>query len=90
VDLGLPLTPTMFALLQARLPKVALHEAVTTGRRYDAQAMLDAQLAHESAPEGEVVSRAVELATELSGKDHSVVAIHKQLMYANVIATNEI
>ncbi len=89
VDLGLPLTPTMFAVLEARLSKVALHEAVTTGRRYDAQAMLEAQIAHEMAPEEDVVSRAIELATELSGKDHSVVAIHKQLMYANVIASKE-
>jgi enoyl-CoA hydratase/carnithine racemase len=89
VDLGLPLTPTMLALLQARLPKVVLHEAVTTGRRYDAQAMLDARIAHQTAAEGAVVSRAVDLATELSGKDHSVVAVHKQLLYAGVIATNE-
>ncbi|MGD0313342.1 MAG: enoyl-CoA hydratase/isomerase family protein [Acidimicrobiales bacterium] len=89
VDLGLPLTPTMYALLQARLSRVALHEALTTGRRYDAQAMLEVQIAHEIVPEGVVLSRAIELAMELSGKDHSVVAIHKQLMYADVIATNE-
>jgi len=89
VDLGLPLTPTMFALLQSRLSQAALHEAVTTGKRYDAQAMLEVQIAHESAPEEVVLSRAVELATELSGKDHSVVARHKQLMYADVIATSE-
>ncbi len=89
VDLGLPLTPTMFALLQARLSTFALHEAVTTGRRYNAQAMLDARIAHETAREEDVVSRAVELAMELSGKNHSVVAIHKQLMYADVIATNQ-
>jgi enoyl-CoA hydratase/carnithine racemase len=87
VDLGLPLTPTMFALMQARLSNLALHEAVTTGKRYDAQTMLDLGIAHQIAPESDVLPRAVELATELSGKNHSVVSVHKQLMYADVIAT---
>jgi enoyl-CoA hydratase/carnithine racemase len=86
VDLGLPLTPTMYALVRARLSHFTLHEAITTGRRYGADAMTAAGIAHESAAEADVVPRAVALATELSGKDHSVVAIHKNLMYADVIA----
>jgi hypothetical protein len=51
--------------------------------------MLDAHIAHELAPDGEVVSRAVELATELSSKDHSVVTAHKLLMYADVMAAHQ-
>ena len=86
VDLGLPLTPTMYALVQARLSHFTLHEAITTGRRYDADAMMAAGIAHERAPEADVVPRAVALATELSSKDHSVLATHKNLMYADVIA----
>ncbi len=84
VDLGLPLTPTMHALLAARLPHVTLHDAITTGRRYDAHSAVAARIAHDSAPESEVLPRAIALATELSGKNPTVVATHKQLMYGNV------
>ncbi len=85
VDLGLPLTPTMHALLAARLPRVTLHEAVTTGRRYDADAAVTAQIASGGVPERDVLPRATALATELAGKDHAVVARHKALMYDAVI-----
>ncbi len=67
----------------------ALHEAVTTGRRYDAPDMPDVHIAHETALEGVVVSRAVELATELSDQDRSVVAVPRQLVDAGVTATSE-
>jgi len=85
VDLGLPLTPTMHALLAARLPRFTLHEAVTTGRRYDAEAAITAHIAYGGAPENEVLPRAAALATELAGQDHVVVARHKALMYDAVI-----
>jgi enoyl-CoA hydratase/carnithine racemase len=84
VDLGLPLTPVMHGVVSSRLPHATLHEAVTTGRRYDAAAAVAAQIASDSAPETEVVSKAIALATELSGKNPTVVATHKQLMYGAV------
>jgi enoyl-CoA hydratase/carnithine racemase len=84
VDLGLPLTPTMHAVVAARLPKTTLHEAVTTGKRYDAEAALAARIAKDGAPESEVLPRAVALATELAGKNPDVVAKHKQLMYGDI------
>jgi Delta3-Delta2-enoyl-CoA isomerase len=34
VVLGMPFTPGMNALIRARLPIAAAHEAMTTGRRY--------------------------------------------------------
>ena len=84
VDLGLPLTPTMHAVVAARLPRTTLHEAVTTGKRYDAEAALAARIAKDGAPESEVLPRAVALATELAGKNPDVVAKHKQLMYGDI------
>lgn len=84
VDLGLPLTPVMHGVVSARPPHSTLHEAITTGRRYDAEAAVAAQVALESAPETEVVSKAIALATELSGKNPTVVATHKRLMYGDV------
>jgi enoyl-CoA hydratase/carnithine racemase len=75
----------MHALVGARLSHFTLHEAITTGKRYDAAAALAAQIAHKCAPESEVVPTAVALATELSVKNHDVVVTHKQLMYSDVV-----
>jgi len=83
VDLGLPLTPAMFAVLAAKLPRATLHEAILTGRRYDAAAALAAGVAHHAVPEDAVVDKAVELATAWAGKDRGVVTEHKRLMYAD-------
>jgi hypothetical protein len=62
-----------------------LHEAITAGKRYDAEAAIAAQVAYAGAPESDVVADAIALATELSGKNHDVVATHKRLMYADVL-----
>ena len=83
VDLGLPLTEAMFAVLAAKLPQAALHDAILTGRRYDAAAALTAGIVHHVAPEDDVLRRAVELATEAAGKNRSVLAEHKRLMYSD-------
>ena len=85
VDLGLPLTPIMYAVVSARVPGAALHQALTTGRRYDAGAAVAAGIVHDQAAETEVVPRAIELATGLAGKDPGVIRTHKQLMYAEAI-----
>jgi Delta3-Delta2-enoyl-CoA isomerase len=86
VDLGLPLTPTMYAVVASRLSRATLHEAIMTGKRYDADAAIAAQIAHRAAPQSEVLPLAMALATELSQKNHAVVSTHKQLMYRDVIA----
>jgi Delta3-Delta2-enoyl-CoA isomerase len=85
VDLGLPLTPTMYGVVAARLPRFTLHEALTTGKRYDAGAAVAAHIAYASASEGEVLPRAIALATELSGKNPGVVSTHKRLLYGDVL-----
>jgi len=82
VDIGLPLTDVMYGLLAAKLPTMTRHEAITTGRRYDAVAARAAGIAHDSAPEEAVLERALERAAALAGKNRGVVAQHKRLMYA--------
>jgi Delta3-Delta2-enoyl-CoA isomerase len=89
VDLGLPLTPTMYAVVAARLSRSTLHEAIMTGKRYNAEDAIAAQIAHAAAPEREVLSAAIALGTELSGKYHDVVTKHKQLMYHDVVALGD-
>ncbi len=85
VDLGLPLTPVMYAVVSARLPRAALHQALTTGKRYDAGAARAEGIVDDQAAESEVLPRAIELATGLAGKNPAVISAHKQLMYADVV-----
>lgn len=83
VDLGLPLTPGMYALLAAKLPHATLHEAILSGRRYGAADALAAGVVHHAVPEDHVLDKAVELAASLAAKDRTVMAEHKRLMYAD-------
>lgn len=80
VDLGLPLTPAMYAVLEARVPRTALEEAALTGRRYTGPEARAAGIVSEVAPEDEVLDRAVELAASLAAKDRKVIAAHKRLL----------
>ena len=61
-DIGIPFTPGMSALLLARLPRAAAHEAMTTARRYGGRDALAAGIVHETAPEAEVLPRALQWA----------------------------
>lgn len=80
VDLGLPLTPTMFEVVAAHLPKATLRESLLTGRRYPGSEAIWAGIAHELASEASLVSRAVEQALEMAQKDRGVVREHKRMM----------
>ena len=82
-DLGLPLTPEMFAAVTARLTVAAAAEAMNTGRRYTAAEALAAGLVEHTAPEAEVLDRAIALAEPLAGKDRGVIAAHKRMLFAD-------
>ena len=84
-DLGLPLTAGMFAVIEAKLPRRAAHEAIVTGRRYDARQAQAAGIVHWTASENEVLTAAVKLARELAAKDRAVLAEHKRLLYGEVV-----
>jgi Delta3-Delta2-enoyl-CoA isomerase len=86
VDLGLPLTPPMFATVAAHLPPPTLRTAALTGRRYTGAEAVEAGIADEAVAEAEVVDRAVELATALADKNREVIAAHKRLLYGDAIA----
>jgi enoyl-CoA hydratase/carnithine racemase len=81
VDLGLPLTSAMYAVMAAKLPHATVHEAVLTGRRYAAAEARAAGIVHHVEPEEAVVPKALELAATLAEKNRAVVAQHKKLMY---------
>lgn len=85
VDISIPFTPGMSALIQARLPVPVAHEAMTTGRRYGGTDAQRAGIVDYAVDEDEVVARALELAAALAAKDPSTLATIKTRMYERVL-----
>jgi Delta3-Delta2-enoyl-CoA isomerase len=86
VDIFIPFTPGMAALLQARLPTNTAHEAMTMGRRYGGADALSAGIVQGTASEDEVLSQAVAQAAALAGKDAKTLGRIKERMYGDVAA----
>jgi Delta3-Delta2-enoyl-CoA isomerase len=84
VDLGLPLTEEMAALVLCRLPPPVAREAMLTGRRFTAEDALMAGIIEETAPESEVLPRAIDRARLLEKKDRRVINVHKRLAFGDV------
>jgi len=84
VDLGLPLTPAMYATVAAHLPHATLHESIVTGRRYGGAEAIVAGIVEHVATEERVVELALERAQAMAGKNRSVIANHKRQMYGAV------
>jgi len=82
VDIGLPFTPGMSALLQARLAQPTAHEAMTTGRRYTGPEAVSAGIAVSTHDLDELLDAAVSWAETQAGKAGSTLATIKQRMYA--------
>jgi enoyl-CoA hydratase/carnithine racemase len=87
VDLGLPLTDAMHAVITAKLPRVTAHEAMMTGRRYSAPDALAGGIVHRTAAEADVVEIAIAWAAENATKDRNVIATHKRLSYGAALVT---
>lgn len=85
VDIHIPFTLGMAALLQGRLSKATAHTAMTTGRRYGGDEALAAGIVDEAAGEGEVLERAVARAQGLVDKRGDTLAAIKQVMYAPAV-----
>ena len=81
VDLGLPLTDGMTAVLQARIPPAPLHAAVATGRRWSAEEMLSAAAIEEVAGEADVLPRAIEHAGQYAKGAGDCLATMKRGLY---------
>jgi enoyl-CoA hydratase/carnithine racemase len=86
VDLGIPFTPGMNALIRSRLPIAVAHEAMTTARRYGGEDAHAAGIVAATAGEGEVVDIAVARAEALAPKAGAVFGAIKARLYAEVIA----
>lgn len=86
VDIQIPFTPGMGALIQARLAPQVAHEAMTTGRRYGGELALAADIVDAAVPEQEVLPEAVARAAALAGKAGPTLGAIKEQMYAGPLA----
>lgn len=85
VDIRIPFSTGMSALVQARLLPQVAHEAMTTGRRYGGADALPAGIVDAAVPEGDVLKVAVEQAAALAPKAGPTLGTIKQRMYQPVL-----
>jgi len=81
VDLGLPLSDAMHAVLSAHLPRSALIEASLTGRRFTGAEAHDAGIVHGLVSEDELLGAASAAASAMADKDRTVIGIHKRQLF---------
>jgi enoyl-CoA hydratase/carnithine racemase len=85
VDIKIPFTPGMAALVQAKLTPAAAVLAMTTGQRFDAAGALAAGLTDGSAGEAELLTAAVARVAPLTGKDSGTLGAIKATMFAAAV-----
>lgn len=85
VDLGIPFTPPMAALIQARLSHRTAHEAMTTGRRYGGHDAHAAGIVDDAVGEDVVLRVAVERAQALTAKAGPALGSIKEGMYPHAL-----
>ncbi|MEU1511343.1 enoyl-CoA hydratase-related protein [Streptomyces sp. NPDC005811] len=85
-DLGIPFSPGMSALVQARLTPRAAHEAMVTARRYGGREAVAADIVDHAVDEDAVRATAVELAAAQAGKVGDTLRTIRSRMYAHVLA----
>ena len=85
VDIKIPFTPGMDALIKSRLSVQTAHEMMVTGRRYGGVEAATKQIVDEAVADDQVLARSIEIAEEVGGKDRLVLKTIKQRMYEDVI-----
>ncbi|GAA2059578.1 enoyl-CoA hydratase/isomerase family protein [Williamsia deligens] len=86
VDIDIPFTPGMAALIQSKTVPTTAVDAMTTGRRYSATEAVDAGLVDATEPLDTLLDAAIARVTPLLGKNPATVAAIKSTMYAGPIA----
>jgi len=89
VDIGIPFTNGMAALIGSKLPQPAFHEACTTGKRYGGADAARASIVSEAVAEAEVLPRAITRAAELASKDKGTLGAIKRVLYAPAVTALE-
>jgi enoyl-CoA hydratase/carnithine racemase len=86
VDIHIPFTVGMAALIQAKLSPQTAVTAMTTGHRYGGTEAFGAALVDETATEAEIVNAAANRLQPILGKDAGTLGAIKSTMYASVTA----
>lgn len=86
VDIDIPFTPGMAALIQAKLTPRAAVDSMTTGRRFGGPDALATGIVDAVAPEPELVARAAGFVAHLAGKNPDTLAAIKATMFAAAAA----
>ncbi|MBJ7470778.1 MAG: enoyl-CoA hydratase/isomerase family protein [Solirubrobacteraceae bacterium] len=86
VDIHIPFTPGMAALLQARLSHTTAHEAMTMGRRYGGKDAVEFGIVDHAAKEKFVLDWAISRGEALAHKDGATMGRIKERMYGHVAA----
>jgi enoyl-CoA hydratase/carnithine racemase len=86
VDIRIPFSIGMDALIAARLSPRVAHESMTTGRRYGGEDAKAAGIVEEAVGVEEVVERAIARAAELASKDPATLGAIKRRLYAPTLA----
>ncbi len=86
VDLGLPLSEAMAAVVTARIPMEAAQDAIMTGRRYGAEDAMALGIVTDTSDEERLLNLAVDLASPMAGKNRRVIGEHKRLLFGRVAA----
>lgn len=86
VDIFIPFTEGMTALLMARLPRTTAHEAMAFGLRYGGSDAQAAGIVQAACSEAELLPTAIERAAALAGKDARTLGRIKERMYGDVAA----
>ncbi|NKZ12993.1 enoyl-CoA hydratase/isomerase family protein [Mycolicibacterium septicum DSM 44393] len=85
VDIRIPFTPGMAALIQAKLTPQAAVASMTTGRRFGGVDAKAYGLVDATAPEGSVTTAATDLLRPLGGKDSGTLGAIKQGMFGPAV-----
>lgn len=86
VDLGMPFTPGMAALIQAKLTPAAAIASMTTGRRFGGPEARDLGLVDDIADLDRLIASADALVRPLAGKDRKTLGRIKATMFASPLA----
>jgi enoyl-CoA hydratase/carnithine racemase len=82
VDINIPFSAGMSALIQAKMTHRAAHESMTTGRRYGGTDAAAANIIDAAVAEEEVLGTAVERARALASKSSPTLGTIKRRMYS--------
>ena len=86
VDVGIPFSPGMTALITAKIPQPAAHDLVISCRTISAREALASGVIHRAVDADNVMPVSTELANAYADKDPETLETVKRRMYATAIA----